>query len=253
MAMRGIILAGGTGSRLHPITVGASKQLLPVYDKPMIYYPLSTLILGGIRNIMVVTTPTDIRAFGRLLKDGSQFGVSITYAVQAAPDGLAQAFVIGRGFVGHDSVALVLGDNLFHGPQLGSQLSRFGAIDGGTIFAYWVADPTTYGVVEFDADGRALSLEEKPKVPRSQYAVPGLYFYDNQVLDIAASLKPSDRGEYEITDVNRAYLALTRAIRFARRLVLGCVMTFVTPRTVSAAARYRADDATIDEQLSRTT
>jgi len=204
--MRGIILAGGSGSRLHPITVGTSKQLLAVYDKPMIYYPLSTLILAGIRDILVITTPADSRAFGRLLSDGSQFGISITYAIQPVPNGLAQAFVIGRDHIGSDCVALVLGANLFHGPRLGAQLDRYTEIQGGTIFAYRVADPTAYGVVEFDERGRALSLEEKPKRPRSDYAVPGLYFYDNDVVDIAASLTPSDRGEYEITDVNRAYL-----------------------------------------------
>ena len=204
--MRGIILAGGTGTRLHPITAGTSKQLLPVYDKPMIYYPLSTLILAGIRNIMVITTPAEAAAFRRLLADGSQFGISIAYAVQSVPAGLAQAFVIGRYFIGADCVALVLGDNLFHGPTLGTQLSRFNEINGGTIFAYRVADPAAYGVVEFDDRGRAVSLEEKPKSPRSEYAVPGLYFYDNNVVDIAASLMPSDRGEYEITDVNLAYL-----------------------------------------------
>jgi glucose-1-phosphate thymidylyltransferase len=204
--MRGIILAGGTGSRLHPITVGTSKQLLPIYDKPMIYYPLSTLILAGIRDVLIITTPADATAFGRLLADGSQFGISITYLVQPVPDGLAQAFVIGSDFIGTECVALALGDNLFYGPKLGSQLSRFREIDGGTIFAYRVNDPTAYGVVEFDDQHRAVSLEEKPKSPRSEYAVPGLYFYDNEVVDIAASLKPSDRGEYEITDVNRAYL-----------------------------------------------
>jgi glucose-1-phosphate thymidylyltransferase len=204
--MRGIILAGGTGSRLNPITVGTSKQLLPIYDKPMIYYPLSTLILAGIRTILVITTRADAAAFRRLLGDGAQFGVSFTYAVQPAPDGLAQAFVIGKNFIGTDSVALVLGDNLFHGPKLGTQLSRFTQIDGGTVFAYRVADPTAYGVVEFDDHGRAVTLEEKPKSPRSEYAVPGLYFYDNDVIDIAAALEPSDRGEYEITDVNREYL-----------------------------------------------
>jgi glucose-1-phosphate thymidylyltransferase len=204
--MRGIILAGGTGSRLNPITVGTSKQLLPIYDKPMVYYPLSTLILAGIQNMLVITTPTDAAAFRRLLGDGAQFGISITYAVQPAPDGLAQAFVIGRHFIGTDSVALVLGDNLFYGPKLGTQLGRFSHIDGGTIFAYRVADPSAYGVVEFDDQGRAVSLEEKPKSPRSEYAVPGLYFYDNAVVDIAASLKPSDRGEFEITDVNSEYL-----------------------------------------------
>jgi glucose-1-phosphate thymidylyltransferase len=204
--MRGIILAAGNGTRLHPITVGTSKQLLSVYDKPMIYYPLSTLILAGIRDILVITTPADATAFGRLLADGSQFGISITYAVQPVPDGLARAFVIGREHIGNECIALVLGDNLFHGPRLGLQLSRFSEINGGTVFAYRVADPSAYGVVEFDDQGRAVSLEEKPKSPRSEYAVPGLYFYDNEVVDIAASLTPSDRGEYEITDVNRAYL-----------------------------------------------
>jgi glucose-1-phosphate thymidylyltransferase len=204
--LRGLILAAGHGTRLHPITVGTSKQLLPVYDKPMIYYPLSTLILAGIRDILVITTPTDAAAFNRLLADGSQFGISVTYAVQPIADGLAHAFVIGREHIGNECVALVLGDNLFHGPGLGLQLSRFREINGGTIFAYRVSDPSAYGVVEFDDQGRAVSLEEKPKSPRSEYAVPGLYFYDNEVVDIAASLTPSDRGEYEITDVNRAYL-----------------------------------------------
>jgi glucose-1-phosphate thymidylyltransferase len=204
--MRGIILAGGTGSRLHTITVGTSKQLLPVYDKPMIYYPLSTLILAGIREVLVITTPADVTAFGRLLGDGSQFGIAITYAVQPVPDGLAQAFVIGREHIGNDCVALVLGDNLFHGSGLGLQLSRFSGIVGGAIFAYRVADPSAYGVVEFDDQQRAVSREEKPKSPRSEYAIPGLYFYDNEVIDIAASLTPSDRGEYEITDVDSAYL-----------------------------------------------
>jgi glucose-1-phosphate thymidylyltransferase len=200
MPMRGIILAGGTGSRLHPITVGASKQLLPVYDKPMIYYPLSTLIVAGIREVLVITTPADAGAFKRLLGSGSQFGIVITYAVQPTPNGLAQAFVIGKDHIGTECVALVLGDNLFHGPKLGTQLSRFSEINDGTVFAYRVADPTAYGVVEFDDRGRAVSLEEKPKSPRSEYAVPGLYFYDNEVVDIAASLTPTDRGEYEITD-----------------------------------------------------
>ncbi|GAA4397392.1 glucose-1-phosphate thymidylyltransferase RfbA [Tsukamurella soli] len=204
--MRGIILAGGTGSRLHPITLGVSKQLAPVYDKPMIYYPLSTLILAGITDILIITTPHDQEAFSRLLGDGSQFGVSLTYAVQPSPDGLAQAFVIGRDHIGTDSVALVLGDNIFYGPGLGTQLSRFDGIDGGAVFAYWVSDPERYGVVEFDDSGRATSLVEKPIEPTSNYAVPGLYFYDNDVVDIAAHLAPSPRGELEITDVNRAYL-----------------------------------------------
>lgn len=204
--VKGIILAGGAGTRLHPITLGASKQLLPVYDKPMIYYPLSTLILAGIREILVITTPHDVWHFERLLGDGSQFGVSITFAIQPSPDGLAQAFTIGADFIGDDDVALVLGDNLLYGPGLGKQLKRFRNIDGGAIFAYWVSEPSAYGVVEFDADSQAVSLEEKPIAPKSNYAVPGLYFYDNDVIEIARGLTPSARGEYEITDINIAYL-----------------------------------------------
>ncbi|MGX7724534.1 glucose-1-phosphate thymidylyltransferase RfbA [Rhodococcus sp. 5G237] len=204
--MRGIILAGGTGSRLHPITVGISKQLTPVYDKPMIYYPLSTLIAAGIRDILMITTPHDAEQFRRLLGDGSKFGVNLDYTIQETPNGLAQAFLLGADHIGSEPAALILGDNIFYGPGLGTQLTRFGNIDGGAVFAYWVSDPTAYGVVEFDDGGRALSLEEKPADPKSNYAVPGLYFYDNDVIEIARSLKPSARGEYEITDINRAYL-----------------------------------------------
>ncbi|WP_431230956.1 glucose-1-phosphate thymidylyltransferase RfbA [Mycolicibacterium psychrotolerans] len=204
--MKGIILAGGSGTRLHPITLGVSKQLIPVYDKPMAYYPLSTLMLAGIRDILVITTPHDAESFERLLGDGSRFGVSITFAQQPSPDGLAQAFTIGADFIGNDKVALILGDNLLYGPGLGTQLKSFADVDGGQIFAYWVAEPSAYGVVEFDPSGVVVSLEEKPKQPRSNFAVPGLYFYDNDVVQIARDLSPSDRGEYEITDVNREYL-----------------------------------------------
>ena len=204
--MRGIILAGGTGSRLHPITLGISKQLVPVYDKPMIYNPLSTLMLAGIRDVLVITTPHEVDGFQRLLGDGGQFGISISYAQQPSPDGLAQAFTIGADFIGDQACSLVLGDNLFYGHGFGRTLGRLSDIDGATVFAYWVADPQAYGVVEFDQSGTAISLEEKPERPRSHYAVPGLYFYDNDVVQLARELKPSARGEYEITDLNQAYL-----------------------------------------------
>lgn len=204
--MKGIVLAGGSGTRLSPLTLATSKQLMPVYDKPMIYYPLTTLMLAGIRDILVITTPQDAPQFRRLLGDGSQFGITLSYVEQAAPEGLAQAFVLGADHIGDEPVALILGDNIFYGPGMGTQLRRFAHLDGGAVFAYRVSNPSEYGVIDFDADGRAISLEEKPENPRSDFAVPGLYFYSADVVDVARGLSKSDRGEYEITDINRHYL-----------------------------------------------
>ncbi|MAU76410.1 MAG: glucose-1-phosphate thymidylyltransferase [Crocinitomicaceae bacterium] len=235
--MKGIILAGGSGTRLWPLTKAVSKQLMPVFDKPMIYYPISTLMLAGIREILIITTPEDSTAFKRLLGDGSALGCTFEYAVQEVPNGLAQAFVIGEEFIGESSVALILGDNIFHGNHFGRTMRANTSIEGALIYAYYVRDPERYGVVDFDDEGKALSLEEKPSEPSSNFAIPGLYFYDNKVIDIAKKLTPSKRGEYEITDVNKAYLKLG-ALKVSK---LGRTMAWLdtgTHESLHAASQY---------------
>lgn len=235
--MKGIVLAGGSGTRLHPITLAISKQLMPIYDKPMVYYPLTTLIQAGIKEILIITTPEDQAGFQRLLGDGSQWGLELSYEVQPSPDGLAQAFIIGEEFIGDDDVALVLGDNIFDGQALGKALKDCSQPDGGTVFAYEVADPQRYGVVEFDRDNKAMSIEEKPRNPKSNYAVVGLYFYDNDVVEIAKSIAPSERGELEITSINEEYLK--RGKLNVQRLARGDVcLDTGTVDSMSEAAAY---------------
>jgi glucose-1-phosphate thymidylyltransferase len=245
--LKGIILAGGSGTRLYPVTQVVSKQLLPVYDKPMIYYPLSTLMLAGIRQVLIISTPEDTPRFKQLLGDGSQWGMDIQYAVQPSPDGLAQAFIIGEEFIGSDSCALVLGDNIFYGAELGHKTQLATKITKGAfVFAYPVSDPERYGVVEFNSHGQAISLEEKPQAPKSRYAVTGLYFYDNQVIDIAKNLKPSARGELEITDVNREYLKLLEASYFIQTIEKRQGFKIACPEEIAYRMHF-IDDSALDK------
>ena len=244
MTRKGIILAGGSGTRLYPVTIAVSKQLLPIHDKPMIYYPLATLMLAGIRDILIISTPQDTPRFEQLLGDGGRWGLNLSYAVQPSPDGLAQAFIIGREFVGNDTVTLVLGDNIFYGHEFGNDLQAAARrAEGATVFAYPVHDPERYGVVEFDAQGRAISLEEKPKAPKSRYAVTGLYFYDNQVLDIAATLQPSPRGELEITDVNRIYLERRQGLKVSCPEEIAWRMGWIDSAALEALAQPLAKNS----------